>query len=656
MKLKIITAFFLFASISVFSQKIKFGKVSKKELEEKFYPADTSAHAVVLLKKQNVYYEFSQFEGWRIITDVFERIKLYDKDGFDHATKKLKLFSSGGVDETVHIKAYTFNLDNGNIVKTKLEKKDIFSEKINKNWSSKNFSMPNLKEGSVVDIKYTKKSPYYTYLDDIICQYTIPIKTLDVKVQIPGWFKFNIESSRYYLLKIKKSSENKIYMVGGDQVTVTENILNINMKDIPALIEEPYVNNIYNYQGKIDFELAAYTPSYGTHEYFNNTWEEVTKKIYKNSHFGGQLDKTAHFKDDLAQIIGNSKTQQEKMIAIFEFVKKKIKWNEVATKYVSNDGIKKAYKNGVGNAAEINLTLVSMLREAGFNANPVLVSTRDNGINIYPTSEGFNYVIAAVEFNNGIALFDATEKYSAPNNLPLRTLNWSGRLVKKGGESKTVNLYPNSFAAKNARISAKIDKEGNVTGLMNTLYTNFLALEYRDQYNGLSEEDLIAKLEKSYNGVEIDKIRINNKNNPYNPVSEIIKFSRENQADVIGDKIYFSPLLFLTVNENPFKLENRMYPIDYGTKWKQDTKISLQIPEGYTVETKPDDIILTMPDNLGSFALKIDVTNNKINILAQTRINSPVISASYYQHLKDLYKKAIEKQAEKIVLTPLTQP
>ena len=109
------------------------------------------------------------------------------------------------------------------------------------------------------------------------------------------------------------------------------------------------------------------------------------------------------------------------MALIFDFVKSKVKWNEYYGKYTS-DGVKKAYKEQVGNVAEINLMLTSMLRYAGLNANPVLVSTRDNGIPLFPTREGYNYVISCVELPTGKVLLDATNKYGSPNILPYTEL------------------------------------------------------------------------------------------------------------------------------------------------------------------------------------------------------------------------------------------
>ena len=71
-----------------------------------------------------------------------------------------------------------------------------------------------------------------------------------------------------------------------------------------------------------------------------------------------------------------------------------------------------------------------MLREAGLGANPVLVSTRNHNIPLFPTLDGFNYVVSLVEFTDGNSiLLDATEKYAMPNVLPYRALNWNGRKV-----------------------------------------------------------------------------------------------------------------------------------------------------------------------------------------------------------------------------------
>ena len=73
----------LFISFNAFSQDYRFGKVSKAELEESYNPTDSSASATYLYKYRKSYYAYVENKGFTLVTDVHERIKLYNQDGFD---------------------------------------------------------------------------------------------------------------------------------------------------------------------------------------------------------------------------------------------------------------------------------------------------------------------------------------------------------------------------------------------------------------------------------------------------------------------------------------------------------------------------------------------------------------------------------------------
>ncbi|WGH74072.1 hypothetical protein P8625_08045 [Tenacibaculum tangerinum] len=124
---------------SINAQDIKFGKVSKEELEEKLYPLDSTAHAAYLLKDRRTYFQYDSNNGFQVFTDYHERIKIYSKEGFEYATKNIVYYEpdAGDSEKISSLKAYTFNLENGAIDKQKLSKKDVFEEKLNKYRSQK---------------------------------------------------------------------------------------------------------------------------------------------------------------------------------------------------------------------------------------------------------------------------------------------------------------------------------------------------------------------------------------------------------------------------------------------------------------------------------------------------------------------------------------
>ncbi|WGH74073.1 transglutaminase domain-containing protein [Tenacibaculum tangerinum] len=382
---------------------------------------------------------------------------------------------------------------------------------------------------------------------------------------------------------------------------------------------------------------------------YSSTWEGVCKTIYKSSSFGSELEKSNYYKNDLETILSSAKNDYEKTAFIFEFVKSKIKWNGFYSKY-TDKGVKKAYKEGAGNAAEINLILTSMLRSAGINANPVLVSTKNNGIPLFPTLDGFNYVISKVDFSDGnYIILDATEKYATANILPYRTLNWYGREVFKNGDSKQVKLTPNSLTEDVNFLFVKIDEMGDVSGMFRKSLTDHNAMFYRQKNNVKKEEDVITSTEEKY-GIEIENFKVLNAKNISKPIMQTVKFTGEDLIEEINGKLYFSPLLFLAKNENPFKSGERNFPVDFGMPWKDKYSASITIPDGYTVESYPEELAIGLPENMGVFQYKVVLKENKINLSSTTQINSSIIPPNYYSAIKEFYKQLVEKQTEKIIL------
>lgn len=639
------------------------------ELEEKSYSLDTTASAAVLFKERKSYYTYNSQMGWVLVTTEFERIKIYKKKGFDYATKKVPLYKRSDKDEMFSVKAFTYSLEGGKIEKTKLEMNQIFKEDLSENWQNNSFTMPNIKEGSVIEWEYTIESPFYSDINTLICQYDIPIKELKAEISIPEYFVFRVMPSSYYPINYKTGTTQKNYQIsmktsGSYNIyspatskteyqtfSVRENTYSVVEKNIPALLEEPFVSSMNNYRAMINFEIAAFRPPNDVATYYNNTWSDVAKDIYNSPKFGSELSKNSHFKEDLLKLIDSAGTPDENMVAIFEFVKKKLKWNDEYGIYTSTDGIKKAYMDGIGNVAEVNLTLVAMLKEAGFQAHPVLISTRSHGIPLYPTHDGFNYVIACVESAGKIILFDATESHSTPDNLPLRDLNWEGRIVKEDGTTASVPLYPIVYSEQNTKLTSQMQGDGMITGTMITSFNNLKGIEYRKDFGLMKESDLKSTLESKYNQIQIEKVKLNNMENIYKPVIEMVAFSADNLVDIINDKIYLSPLLFLSLRENPFKFDDRSYPIDFGIPWKNQVFVSIKIPEGYSVESKPEDMALGLVSDLGGVIVQTVIENNTINVKYQATINSAVISSKHYKELKEFYKLAIAKQQEKIVLS-----
>jgi hypothetical protein len=207
--------------------------------------------------------------------------------------------------------------------------------------------------------------------------------------------------------------------------------------------------------------------------------------------------------------------------------------------------------------------LIAMLRYAGVSTSPVLLSTRDNGIVLFPSIRNFNYVIAVVEADNQLLFLDATDENAKPGILPLRDLNWTGRLRKENNVSYDVELTPKTLSKETTNMSATISADGTITGKTRHQLADYKALSFRSTVLKMNRDEYLESLESHNNAIEINQYTQENAADLDKPVVENYSFVSKNDAEIIEGKIYFTSKLFLTDKENPFTQEVRAYPIDF---------------------------------------------------------------------------------------------
>src|SRR5699024_8027480 len=97
-------------------------------------------------------------------------------------------------------------------------------------------------------------------------------------------------------------------------------------------------------------------------------------------------------------------------------------------------------------------------------------------------------------------------------------------------------------------------------------------------------------------------------------------FESFDAVEKVGNKLYLSPMLFTMLAENPFKLKERTYPVDYGHPIKDSYIITINIPETHKIESIPENIAYKMED-IGSFKYLISNTKNTIRLSVMFSIN-----------------------------------
>jgi hypothetical protein len=317
----------------------------------------------------------------------------------------------------------------------------------------------------------------------------------------------------------------------------------------------------------------------------------------------------------------------------------------------SEFGIKKAFDNKVGNVGDINLSLIAALRYAGFTVEPLLLSTRANGLvsELHPVVTDFNYVIAKLNLDGKVYLLDATEDYLSFGLIPERCLNGKGRAL---GEKESY-WYEINAPEKQKQISVqklKVDNEGTIRGSVQNMYFGYDAMNQRKAIRAYSsEKEFIQSVIKSWEAGTVTSYKIENASDPMKPLSITLDVEIPNDLGTPSAQL-LNLFMFDRWEKNPFRSSERKYPVDFGVPIEEVVSLTIEYPAGYELDELPGKVGLTLPGGGGRYMFTIQNTSNTLSMYSSLLINKPVFSSEEYHYLKELFSHVVATQQTDLVL------
>ncbi len=640
MKNLLATVMFTVLSFYAVAQKapIKFGDIPLEDLEMTRYAADTSAVAVILADYGEA--RISPFQG-KMIFERHTRIKILKKDGTSWANVEVPLWKQSGSRETISgLKAVTYNLENGKVVQTKMNSDNVFEEKFNKNIDLKKFTLVNAKEGSVIEYTYKINSDFITEFPNWQFQYSIPSRLTEYRAYIPDFFIFE----KYMKGYLAPGYETKNFQQG----SYNEKMHRWTINNVPAFKAEPYMTCEEDYISKINFALSYINfPGQPSREIMGS-WDKLVGSLMGSESFGKTVSGNNFLKKKVEELTAGITEPEQKMAAIHNYVKTSLEWTKVSDALADN--LKDVFEKKKGTAGDINLALASMLDKAGFSVDLLILSTREHGFirKPFPIASQINYVVASVVIGEKRYYLDATEKFLPINVLPERCLNGEGILISQNKTFKWVNLESGVKSKTVVNTDLTLAADGSLTGSLSFSRDGYDAHKMRSRYASNGEETYI----KNFAGAdkEIASTKFENIDNLNVSVKELHELTLNEMADVAGDAIYLNPLIGYNFSENPFKLSERIYPVDFGSPFEKMVIGKITLPEGYVIDELPKSKILALPNNMGRFVYSVTTIGNTISYTSSFSINKALFVQNEYPLLREFYTQVVAKQAEQIVL------
>lgn len=621
-----------FSTITAQQPLPEFGKVTYDELNLKECSFDKNADAVILLNDGVANFN----EEHNLITERRIRLKILKEKGLQRANVRIPFYSDGDFEYIRAISGVviTPNADGTSYTTTQLESKNIFTRKVNRLYSVVSFALPNVKVGSIIEYAYRSVMKHYGGLRRWEFQTDIPVVTSSYELAplVNSEFAYSVYKNPDFPIQITPDKANgKIRFV---------------MNNVPGLRDEVFAASTESFLQRVNFQFASYTSHIGKTNY-TNTWETLARELLDERAFGSQINKDLSGNAFLKSLPATLSIT-EKIKAIHDFVRRNISWDNIISKY-SESGVKDALEKKKGNSGDINLLLVSLLKSAGLDACPVLVSERENGLidTSYSYLQQFNKVVAYVNDNGKCYVLDGTDMDTPFFLVPADLLNTIGFLVdKKKYRFVYFNNLPNR-QAEHINLLETVQEDGAVTGSAVVSNMEYAKLEKESRFKNdqaRHREDVL----KPYSFLTVDSFAVQGLNNDSASLKYLINFHYNLKKT--GGYYLLSPNLFTGFTENPFVTQYRFTDIDFATRYDGVVTASIVLPASFTVETLPNNKKMVSPDHSMSVSRFLQKDGDRIGIRLNISIARERFAADEYEMVKVFFNEMIDFLNEPILL------
>jgi len=635
--------YFIFLSVLCLSGNVlqaqdvpAIGNIVPEELQMKTCSFDPEAEAVILVNEAVAGYG----DQYELITWHHVRLKILNEKGIGEADVSIPYYSRDNFEFISDIEGIVINSSAGGSPSlTYLDKKTIFDKKVNSFYSEKRFGFPSVKTGSIIEYRYKSTMKHYGGLSQWYFQKELPVVYSRYTVTIIPNYEFAYQVQKNDRYKITIQSDNKT------------GTTSFEMRNIPGLRDEPYMDAPQDYLQMVKFQLSGMGLGINQQKY-NDTWPKLARDFYTDKYFGGQLNDKLSGTEDFIAEVKNYNSDLQKMAAVYDFVRRNMIWTGIHSRF-SPDGIKTAWNKKNGTSGDINLILINLLKAAGLDADAALVSERGNGrVNKdYPFQDQFNSVYATVTINGKRYFLNATDKYTPAHITPYSILNTTVFIItRKSGELVDVTdeglMFSDHF---NNRIS--LDANGNISGTCYVSSSDYAKAERLRWLNNGKEEYINHWFKPMHKNIAIDSFHISNENIDTLPLESAFRFQLP--STVTGDYIFIPANFFTGMKENVFLATNRFTHINFGYRQRFTSALYISLPPEYVTDVLPKSVKLVNTDKSMNFTRQVitdEKDRSKLLLRYQIEFSRSLYTAADYPDIKEFYKKMFDFLGEQIVL------
>jgi len=611
--------------------------ITQEELKMTGEPKALGAPAIYLYRQ--VDRDDNEFHEYK-----YARIKIFTEEGRKYADVEIPFVK--GIENIKGIQARTIHSD-GSIVNFdgNVYEKTIVKARGVK-FLAKTFTMPDVQAGSIIEYRFTRMLPYYPFDSNWVLSEELFTKHAKFSLHPNSGLPVHMYCHRGLPADTNPPVDD-------------HHVFRLETQNVPAFQIEDYMPPLDEVEYRVDF---TYTRSTETDP--AKFWKEEGKQIYRE--IDSFTDNPRAMKQAVAQTIAPTDTPEQKLQKIYArcqklrnttFEREKTEKERKRERLKNIENVEDVWKRGYGSGEEITWLFMALVRAAGFDASPVLVSTRDihffNPKLMNPDDLNTNVVL--VKFNGKDLYLDPGTAFAPFGLLPWYETGVMGLRVDKDGGSWIVTTNPEPRESGIERkATLQLDDSGSLDGKATITFKGLSALSRR--IDEIEEdparrrkflEDEIKRCIPAPIEAELTNTPDWNSSSPTLVAEYHLKVP--GWASVAGRRRLMSVGLFGNGEKHVFDHTARVHPIYFNYAYQDQDDVIIELSGGWQINSLP------MPQNIDGHVVlyHMDAQNNggSLHLTRQLTVNMLMLDTKYYGALRNFYQQVRTGDEQQIVLS-----
>ena len=498
-------------------------------------------------------------------------------------------------------------------------------------------SFPEITEGSSIEYKLKIHRNQLINKKDFVIAYPVQAS----EPIIAANFIIDLPPEKNLHIKILNEEYNNFgaELKPQEQRTDGRLIYSWQFKGIPQIIPEP------NMPANVEINPTLFISTFDSwQEIYNWWWQLALDKIKADS----------AIKEKVQELTGNQASDEAKIRAIYNFCAKNIRYVAVEYGQAGHEPhfAYDIFKNKYGDCKDQAILLVTMLKEAGFLASPVLIPTKeDYNLNEDFPSVIFNHCIAAVSLKDKVVFLDPTAETCSFGDLPADDQARKVLIFKEDGYK--IQDTPSYAAEHNLikqNLKMRVNSDEAITAEKSVLTSGMYdqAQRFWLLYTApvLIEEALKEKIQEVSIGSKLEKYNIENLADLNTPIVLSYTFKGPQYFTAAG-KFRIMPQLS-GLDTSLVAKDKRRYPIDFTILDMRETIFEIELPNNFVIKYMPESI--TEDNPWLKFTVEYNYKENKIYFRQKMELKKNTISEQDYPNFKTLFEGLAQKLKQRIIL------